>query len=99
MGDTVDAGHFLGTHASQWTTSDIAVILRNNANTDWKLVSQFELMDDATWSDYQAFGFPDRSAMIISAVERDGDPVGCGEGGGFDGEGVLENWAVLRPNG
>ena len=59
-----------------------------------QLVSYFDVMTDHLFSDYQARGLQSRGDAIISAADRDNDPLNC------DGEEFsLTAGEVMHPDG
>lgn len=92
LGNSVRAGEQIGTHIGNQTKSDIAVGI--NTPGGWKLVSYFEVMDNALFAAYQAKGVFERSDLIISAEQRNLDPLSC-EGEEFTGPGSIPNWVEL----
>lgn len=102
VGTTVTAGQLLGWHASNQTSSDIAVFVRvpstsSPEGAETRFISYFDLMPDALFSTYQARGLSHRKDLIISKAERDQDPLDCNSPWPSpDGAGTLANWAVLQ---
>ena len=88
----VFAGQQLGTHIGSQTMSDIAVSL--DTPDGRKLVSYFDVMSDSLFQDYQLLRLTSRDELIISAAERDEDPLTC-IGEEFLNSGNLENWVIL----
>lgn len=93
-GDTVAAGQLLGTHASNETMSDIAVLVYTT-QTEWRYTSYFDVLSDGLFQTYQARGVASRDAMIISKEARDADPLAC-SGQTFTSFGTLESWVTLN---
>ncbi|MFI5297909.1 MAG: hypothetical protein ACHREM_07390 [Polyangiales bacterium] len=87
VGDHVNAGQVLGTHASQDTDFDIAVSV--DAPTGQILVSYFDVMTAPLFETYLPLGITDRSQVVIDAAERDLAPLTCSADGNFTGGGVL----------
>jgi hypothetical protein len=90
----VEAGDHLGTHASGFTMSDIAMSL--GSIEQGTLVSYFDTMTDEVFAEYQARGVPSREAAIITRAERDADPVPCDGQTQFTEHGTIENWLYLN---
>ncbi len=96
-GAVVAAGQPFGTHASGDTMSDVAVEV-HDAGGGRRLRSYFDLVSDEVFARYRARGVPDRDAMIVSAADRDADPLGCSPDGAFTAAGHLDSWVPLsRP--
>jgi len=92
IGDTVAAGDRLGTHYGSESNSDIAVgIVKPDG---YMLVSYFDVMTDDVFRDYEARGASSRSDFVITAAERDADPLTC-EGEEFSSSGTLPQWFDL----
>ena len=94
-GDTYAAGQQIGTHMGTLTSSDIAVGIYN-AGSSWTLVSFFDVMTAVFFtSNYMPnANIIDRSDLIITATERDADPLAC-DGETFIGFGSLEDYVTL----
>ncbi len=73
-GSKVHGGEFLGT-ISPGNDGEIAVTI--NPNSDNQLVSFFKLLDANVFSKYQKRGIDSREEFIISAKERDENPLIC----------------------
>jgi hypothetical protein len=86
IGDAVSAGDNLGTHYGSTSDSDIAVGIVTPDG--YMLVSYFDVMTDDVFQDYEARGASSKSDFVITAVERDADPLTC-EGEEFTGSGTL----------
>lgn len=95
IGDTVNAGQMLGTHIGTQTMSDISVIV-NDPTRQGRMVSYFDVITDAVFSEYQIHGITSRNEMIISKETRDANPLTC-NGDTFISTDTLENWVVLDP--
>ena len=96
LGDEVNAGDALGTHFGSGTNSDIAVgiVVPNLENTGghaYRLSSYFDVMADSIFQNYEALGASSRTDFIITATERDADPLTC-DGEAFSSSGSLANW-------
>jgi len=89
----VDAGDHIGEHSSNFTMSDIAVSI--GGKEDGTLISYFETMTDDVFAEYQARGVASREAAIITAEERDADPVPCEAELQFTVHGTLPDWLDL----
>ena len=89
-GATVNAGDLLGTifvHEDDTNVStDIAVRIStiDEKETKQKMVSYFNVMNDSVFSNYLDRGVVNKSQLIISASERDLNPLFC-EGQAFIG--------------
>jgi len=97
IGDTVTAGDPLGTHYRSTGNSDIAVGIVTPDG--YMLVSYFDVMTDDVFQSYEARGASSRSDFIITATERDADPLTC-DGEEFSSSGTLLQWFEfnLSPN-
>jgi hypothetical protein len=93
LNGTVTEGQDMGTNISDDKLSDIAVGIATDAG--WRLVSYFDVMTDALFQKYQAYGFNNRGDFQISKEDRDNDPLTC-DGETFQGSGTLENWVVIN---
>ncbi len=76
LGSKVYGGEFLGV-ISPGNDGEIAVTV--NPNSDNQLVSFFELVDDSVFSEYRKRGVGSREEFIISARERNQNPLICGD--------------------
>ena len=78
-GHEVTAGEHIGNHANNSTISDIAVRIftLHDGMPKQQLVSYFDVMTDSLFSDYQARGLQNRGDAVISAEDRDNDPLNC----------------------
>lgn len=92
VGDSVAAGELIGTHIGPETWSDIAV--GYSSSQGWRLLSFFNLMNDTLFESYRESGLISREAAIITAGERNDDPLTC-EGEQFEEAGTIDNWIVL----
>jgi hypothetical protein len=98
-GGVVAAGDLLG-HAHMYYPDlleyahDFDIAVRLDTAYGPRFVSWFDVMDDALFASYQARGVTDRSVLVISADERDADPLSC-EGETFTTAGVLAPWVAL----
>lgn len=70
LGEAVTAGQNLGT-----VGGDIAVGV--NTPQGYRLISYFEVLQDSVFTTYQARGVASRSALTLSAAQRDADPLTC----------------------
>lgn len=93
VGDTITAGQLLGNHFGTNTDSDIAVSV--NSTEGYRLVSWFEVINDAVFDELRAAGIGSRDDMIISRAARDADPLSCNEGT-FTTQGTIPSWVSLR---
>ena len=91
-GDIVSEGQLLGTHIGSQTKSDIAVWVRTIEGE--RLVSYFDVMEDALFTNYIDRGASGRSDFIITEAERDADPLIC-DGETFQTPGTIPNWVYL----
>ena len=91
------AGDPLGTHYRSTGNSDIAVGIVTPDG--YMLVSYFDVMTDDVFQSYEARGASSRSDFIITATERDADPLTC-DGEEFSSSGTLLQWFEfnLSPN-
>jgi hypothetical protein len=106
--DVVAAGQVLGTHASNSTTSDIAVgvvtpqdgpySVDPYRHGGWKLLSYFDVMSDPLFQTYQARSQANRSDFVITEAERDAHPLVCNSSGGFTGiaDPTVADWVILN---
>ena len=78
-GYTVSAGEQIGNHINNSTNSDIAVRIFTIDGSELKkqLVSFFDVMTDTLFASYQARGISSRTDLIITAAQRDADPLHC----------------------
>ncbi len=90
----INAGDHLGRHASSGTMSDIAMGFGTVENGT--LLSYFETMTDAVFAEYEGRGVASRAAAIITAAERDADPVPCVGEEQFTVHGTLPDWLILN---
>lgn len=90
----VTAGDELGTHASDGTLSDVAVL--QYEETGFRLVSFFATLDGRGFAPLRDRGVSDRAALVIDAVVRDADPLVC-DGERFVGGDPLGSWWALDP--
>jgi hypothetical protein len=60
------------------------------------LVSYFNVMTDDVFQEYEARGASSRDRFVITAAERDADPLTC-EGEEFSSGGTLPEWFNLVP--
>ena len=92
-GATVAAGDRLGTHYGTESNSDIAggIVTPDG----YMLVSYFDVMTDDVFRDHEARGASSRSDSVITAAERDADPLMC-EGEEFSISGTLPQWFDLN---
>ena len=92
--DRVVEGGELGTHYSYQTMPDIAVIV-NDPTRRGKMISYFDVIDDAVFSEYLNRGLNVRAEMIIPKATRDEDQLFC-NADTFTTTGTLENWKELN---
>lgn len=93
VGTRVSAGAHLGTHIGNATLSDVALWI--STPTGRRLVSYVEAMTDDVFAELVRRGVAARSALVISAAERDASPLVC-NGEAFADGGTIENWVGLR---
>ncbi len=93
VGDTIRAGQLLGNHYGTNTDADIAVSV--NSTEGYRLVSWFEVINDAVFDEWRAAGIGSREDMIISRAARDADPLSC-DGETFTTQGTIPSWVSLR---
>lgn len=91
-GSAVSVGQRLGTHIGSQTMSDIAIRVQTPRGA--RFVSYFDAMSDSLFQRYAARGVSSRSALIVTASERDANPLSC-VGEQFQGQGALPNWIDL----
>jgi len=94
VGEQVTKGEFLGTHIGVQTMSDISVIV-NDPTRQGRMVSYFDVINDAIFSDYLNRGVASRADMIITKSTRDANPLTC-NGDTFISSDTLANWVVLN---
>lgn len=92
--DQVVAGEQLGTQIGSQTMSDISVIV-NDPTHQGRMVSYFDVITDAIFSQYQSRGVNNRSDMMISKSVRDANPLTC-SGDVFVSSDTLDNWVILN---
>jgi hypothetical protein len=93
VGDKVTPGQQLGTHIGSQTYSDISVIV-NDPTRQGRMVSYFEVITDALFSEYTSHGISSRDDLIISKTTRDANPLTC-SGDAFTSTDLIENWVIL----
>lgn len=93
VGDKVESGQQLGTHIGSQTYSDISVIV-NDPTRQGRMVSYFEVITDALFSEYSNRGVTARDDLIISKSTRDANPLTC-SGDTFISTDLLESWVIL----
>jgi hypothetical protein len=74
--------------------SDISVIV-NDPTKQGRMVSYFEVITDALFSEYSKRGIIHRDDVIISKATRDANPLTC-SGDVFVSSDTIENWVVLK---
>ena len=94
IGDAVSAGENLGAHYGSESNSDIAVGIVTPDG--YMVVSYFDVMTDDVFQEYEARGASSRDRFVITAAERDADPLTC-EGEEFSSGGTLPEWFDLVP--
>ena len=75
VGDRIEEGQILGTHAGTITFSDIAVAV--NTPTAYRLVSYFDTLTDDAFAAFQARGITSRDQMVFTKAVRDAAPYQC----------------------
>ena len=85
----VVAGQEIGAHASDKTSSDIAVA--RYAREGYVLISFFEVITDEVFAEFQARGVTSREDLILTKEQRDADPLTC-DGETFTALGTLPVW-------
>lgn len=94
LGDKVLVGEQLGTHIGPQTMSDISVIV-NDPTKQGRMISYFQVMNDAVFDLYLQHGLIKREDAIISKDVRDANPLIC-NGDAFISTDTLKNWVVLK---
>ena len=94
VNDKVVSGEQLGTHIGSQTMSDISVIV-NDPTHQGRMISFFDVMTDALFSNYSNRGVSKREDMIISKATRDANPLTC-SGDTFITSDTLVNWFILN---
>jgi hypothetical protein len=94
IGEQVTEGEQLGTHIGSQTMSDISVIV-NDPTRQGRMVSYFDIINDAVFAQYQSRGVNTRDDMKISKALRDSNPLTC-SGETFVGTDPLDIWKVLN---
>lgn len=89
----VTAGEQLGTRIGSQTMSDISVIV-NDPTRQGRMVSYFDVITDAVFTQYINNGVNNRNGMVISKTVRDSNPLTC-SGDTFITSDTLENWVFL----
>lgn len=92
--EKIIAGEQLGTHIGSQTMSDISVIV-NDPTHQGRMVSFFDVMTDALFSNYANRGVSKREDMIISKAIRDANSLTC-NGDTFITTDTLVNWFILN---
>lgn len=98
-GATVTNGEPIGLFGGEpggVTSSDIAVQVQTPGGR--MLLSYFDLMPTNIFASYEARGVTNAAKMIITAAERDADPLDC-DGEAFTTSGTLTNIVTLTPAG
>lgn len=93
-GEKVTKYEKLGNHVGSSTFSDIAVIV-NDPTKQGRMVSYFQTLTDESFQLFKLRGVSSRDSFIISREQRDASPLIC-NGDQFAGEGILENWVILK---
>lgn len=94
VSDKVVEGGELGTHFSSQTMSDIAVIV-NDPTKQGRMISFFDVINEAVFHEYANRGVNARTDMIIPKSARDEDPLYC-NAETFTTPGTIENWKELN---
>ncbi len=92
--EKVTAGTQLGTHIGSQTMSDISVIV-NDPTRQGRMVSYFDVLTDAVFTQYQNRGVGNREELIIPKAVRDANPLMC-SGDTFVSSDTLNNWVILK---
>jgi hypothetical protein len=101
VGDVVTAGQLLGHHYGTQTYSDVAVGVQtavdgpNDYIQGRRYVSYFAVLTDALFAEWVTRGVPSLDALVISAAERDANPLDCDPGGAFTSADALAAWVTL----
>jgi hypothetical protein len=90
-GQRLSAGDLLGTHIGPQTYSDVAV-RQYSSNT---LHSYFMAISDAVFERYKQIGVLSRDQMIITAEQRDQDPLTPCPNGTLPSSGHIPNWVTF----
>jgi hypothetical protein len=90
----VNAGDHIGKHATFDTSSDIAISFGGKENGT--LVSYFDVITDEVFAEFQERGLMNRQDAIITAAERDANPVPCEGEMQFTIHGTLPDWVMLN---
>jgi hypothetical protein len=93
--DKISAGELLGTHIGSQTYSDISVIV-NDPTKQGRMVSWFDVITDNVFAEYTARGITTRSAMMISRLDRDANPLTCSGDTFTTAVDPLESWVYLN---
>lgn len=94
VGDHVAAGQLLGTsEKTTGTATDMAVGVETP--TGMRLVSFFQVMTSAVFQVYANRGVASPDELVITAGERDADPLTCNDQQ-FQDPGSIENWVYLN---
>lgn len=94
INDKVSEGELIGTHIGSQTYSDISVIVNDPARLG-RMVSFFDVMTDALFTEFSARGLNSRADIIISKTDRDANPLTC-SGETFSSSDALESWFYLN---
>jgi hypothetical protein len=92
--ELVTAGEQLGTHIGAQTLSDVALIV-NDPTRQGRMISYFDVISDAVFTQYQSRGVNARDDMKISKALRDANPLTC-SGETFVGSDPLDIWEILN---
>jgi hypothetical protein len=94
VNDPVTAGQQLGMHIGSQTMSDISVLV-NDPTRQGLLISYFETLTDAAFTEFSSRGVSTRNMMTIPKDTRDAFPLIC-SGDTFVSSDTLENWIYLN---
>jgi hypothetical protein len=92
VGEHVMEGQYLGTHVSDQTSSDMAVLVNPNVTTglsasatqiNGQLVSYFDTLTDSAFAAFRLRGISAPSSLIITQADRDAHPLSCTAAGIF----------------
>ena len=92
--EQVMAGVQLGTQIGSQTMSDISVIV-NDPTHQGRMVSYFDVLTDAVFTQYQNRGVNNRGDLMIPKTVRDANPLTC-NGDVFVSSDTLDNWVILN---
>ena len=76
---------------------DFDIAVRYRTPYGGRYVSYFDVMTDALFATYQARGVSTRADLVLTAAQRDADPLTCLPDETFTSFGTLPIWFVLGP--